>query len=279
MRFPCRLLLEITPTKTIISIVIFVLNLISIDMNSQSYDKNWQAITNDMDNQLPKSAFEKTAKLFDRAVAERNQEQIVKTSIYLMHLEPQLKEVEYDSRLQKEIIHLESSIAKTTGSAKYLLISVLAEKYNQYAQQNQYRLSQTSTVVDEKSDNIALWSLASLNEKAQNLYLQSCESKESKTVSLSEFNNLITNANSKYVETLYDFLNYRAIQALNNEQNYITEPTYKFTIKNEQFVDLDKFLALKLEVLEIGKSIKKILTCLLINFFPIEFRQSEKSVL
>lgn len=216
-------------------------------MNSQSYDKNWQAITNDMDNQLPKSAFEKTAKLFDRAVAERNQEQIVKTSIYLMHLEPQLKEVEYDSRLQKEIIHLESSIAKTTGSAKYLLISVLAEKYNQYAQQNQYRLSQTSTVVDEKSDNIALWSLASLNEKAQNLYLQSCESKESKTVSLSEFNNLITNANSKYVETLYDFLNYRAIQALNNEQNYITEPTYKFTIKNEQFVDLDKFLALKLE--------------------------------
>lgn len=214
---------------------------------SQNFESEWKEVETLMQKQLPKSAYEKATVIFEKSISNNNQEQIVKSVFYLQNLSSQLEETEYDNRGQKEIKYIEKNLNKVTGGAHGILLSFLAEKYGQYLDQHYYQiLNRTQSSGGDKED-IALWSARDLANRSQALYLQSCEDPFNKEVPISQFKSLISNIESKYVKNLYDFLHRRAIQALSNERSYLPEPEYKFIIKKEQLVDLEKFALLPLD--------------------------------
>lgn len=209
---------------------------------TQDYTKEWQEVEQLMQKQLPKSAYEKANAIFEKSITANNQEQIVKSIFYLQNLHSQLEEIEYDSRTQKEIKFIETNLDKVKGGAYSLVLSFLAGKYQQYYDQNYWRLSQRTQATDSKSDDLSLWALEDIEAKSLNLYLQSCQDVSNKNISLSTYKNLISNTDSKYCKTLYDFLLRRAINALSNDRHYMNEPVSKFHISENCFVEANQYL-------------------------------------
>ena len=214
---------------------------------SQNFDTEWKEVEALMQKQLPKSAYEKANTIFEKSISSNHQEQIVKSVFYLQSLSSQLEETEYDNRGQKEIKYIEKNLSKVSGGAKSILLSFLGEKYGQYLDQHYYQIQSRTKSEGGDQEDLALWTARDLANRSQALYLQSCEDPFNKEVPISQFKSLISNTESRYVKNLYDFLHRRAIQALSNERSYLPEPEYKFILKKEQLVDLEKFVQLPLD--------------------------------
>jgi uncharacterized protein YeeX (DUF496 family) len=215
---------------------------LSSTLMSQDYSKEWQEVEAFQQKRLPKSAFEKANAIFEKALIANNQEQIVKSIFYLQNLSSQLEEIEYDSRIQKEIKFVEKNLDKVTGGAKSLVISFLAEKYSQFLDQNYWKIKDRTKNTGSRAEDLALWTMEDLENKSKELYLASVENELTKKIKIEEFKQLISNTNSKYCQTLYDFLARRAIQALSNERHYISEPVHSFQPTADHFSALPSFL-------------------------------------
>ncbi len=159
---------------------------LSSTLMSQDYSKEWQEIEAFQQKRLPKSAFEKANAIFEKALIANNQEQIVKSIFYLQNLSSQLEEIEYDSRIQKEIKFVEKNLDKVTGGAKSLVISFLAEKYSQFLDQNYWKIKDRTKNTGSRAEDLALWTMEDLENKSKELYLASVENELTKKIKIEE---------------------------------------------------------------------------------------------
>ena len=223
------------------------LTLVSFNLMSQDYTKEWQEVEALQQKRLPKSAFEKANAIFEKALIANNQEQIVQSIFYLQNLSSQLEEIEYDSRSQKEIKYIEKHLEKVSGGAKSILWSFLASKYSQFLDQNYWKIKDRTKNTGSRAEDLALWTMEDLENKTIELYLKSLEDELNKKVKIAQYGKLISNTDSKYCQTLYDFLAYRAIQALSNERHYISQPVHTFQPTLDHFSDASSFIKLPIK--------------------------------
>lgn len=231
---------------------IFVLLLLGLSNSTmaQDYNKEWQEVEALLQKRLPKSAYEKAQIIFEKSLQSNNQEQITKSIFYLQNLSSQLEEIEYDSRTQKEIKFIEKNIERVNGGAKRILWSFLASKYSQFLDQNYWKIKDRTKNTGSRAEDLTLWTMEDIENKTIELYLESIKDEATKKINISEYKNLISNTNSKYCQTLYDFLARRAIEALSNERHYISEPVHSFQPSAEHFSTLPKFLKTSIVVRE-----------------------------
>ena len=182
------------------------LTIVSLNLMSQDYSKEWQEVESLQQKRLPKSAFEKANAIFEKALIANNQEQIVQSIFYLQNLSSQLEEIEYDSRSQKEIKYIEKHLEKVSGGAKSILWSFLASKYSQFLDQNYWKIKDRTKNTGSRAEDLALWTMEDLENKTIELYLKSLEDEMNKKVKIAQYGKLISNTDSKYCQTLYDFL-------------------------------------------------------------------------
>ena len=222
-------------------IVLLVLGLTS-SLMSQDYSKEWLEVGALQQKRLPKSAFEKANAIFEKSLITNNQEQIVKSIFYLQNLSSQLEEIEYDSRSQKEIKFIEKHLEKVSGGAKSILLSFLANKYSQFLDQNYWKIKDRTKNTGSRAEDLSLWTMEDLENKTLELYLNSIEDETNKKVKIAQYSKLISNTDSKYCQTLYDFLAHRAIQALSNERHYISQPVNTFQPSLDHFSAASSFI-------------------------------------
>jgi 5-hydroxyisourate hydrolase-like protein (transthyretin family) len=215
---------------------------LSSTLMSQDYSKEWQEVEALQQKRLPKSAFEKANAIFEKALIANNQEQIVKSIFYLQNLSSQLEEIEYDSRSQKEIKYIEKHMERVSGGAKSILISFLASKYSQFLDQNYWKIKDRTKNTGSRAEDLALWTMEDLENQTIELYLKSLEDELNKKVKIAQYSHLISNSDSKYCQTLYDFLARRAIQALSDERHYMTQPANAFQPTLEHFSAASSFI-------------------------------------
>ncbi len=209
---------------------------------SQDYSKEWQEVEALQQKRLPKSAFEKANAIFESALIANNQHQIVKSIFYLQNLSSQLEEIEYDSRSQKEIKFIEKHLEKVSGGAKSILLSFLASKYSQFLDQNYWKIKDRTKNTGSRAEDLALWTMEDLENQTIELYLKSLEDELNKKVKIAQYAKLISNTDSKYCQTLYDFLARRAIEALSNERHYISQPAHAFQPSLDHFSAAPSFI-------------------------------------
>ena len=142
--------------------------LLSTWMNAQQpyqdYAKLWKEVAQFETDNLPKSANEKVAGIYNKAKSAKNSPQIIKC---LLHQSKYALTLEEDAQLS--VIHnFEKEIAATDFPTKNMLESVLATLYWQYFQQNRWQFyNRTNT--DEKVDatDFRTWDLHTIFEEIQ----------------------------------------------------------------------------------------------------------------
>lgn len=212
--------------------IALVLLLFTFFLPAQNYQTQWQAVQEFEDQSLPKSALEQVTRIYQQALKENNDVQLIKALLYREKYTVELSEagmemIIYD--LEKEL----SQPHKTT--TKLLLKSILGQLYMGYLDANYYQIYQRTTVQENNDSDIAAWSVKQLTDRASALYLESLDS-AAQRVKIEHYQDILTEpAYSEGLRpTLYDFLAFRALDHFQNERYSLSEVANQFHIDQPQ---------------------------------------------
>lgn len=178
------------------------------------------------------SALKITNDLYKKAVAEKNEVQQIKSLKYRIYLEQH----KYENALLDAIGILENESSKLKGIAHSILLSLTAEAYWNYYRNNQYELSDRTTVVDSLEKNIELWSEEQLHQKITSLYIQSIENKSApQKTTIDSYEPLLKKGNTPALRpTVYDLLVHRALEYFQSDNGNLLSPAAAFELSQEQ---------------------------------------------
>lgn len=223
---------------TIFAILLFVFSGGTLFAQSDStmsptnnqYKEEWQAIDSLEREGLWRSALERVQSLYERAKVDNEPAQVIKTVIYRSKYQMNLSE----DGLVEAIAQMEEEIPAADFPVKPVLQSMLGELYQNYLEQNAWRLGDRTQTEEYRSEDIQTWTIEQLSARAAALLEASLQYDNLKEVSIERFDAITTQ--SKNVEglrpTLYDFLAHLAIDQFRNEQAYLTQPAFAFEIRD-----------------------------------------------
>lgn len=214
-----------------------------LSFNDDDYAKEWKEIDSLDRKGLPKSALEKVILLYDRAKADNNPPQVVKTLLYREKYNATLEE---DGQI-KAIFNLEQEIDDAKSPVKEILQSAVAQLYQNYMNDNYWRFRNRTDTDEFTPEDIRTWSLEKLAKETARLYQESVANKDIKRVAIKDFEAIVSenqNYNTDQLRpTLYDILAHRALDYFMNERAYLTEPANAFYVEQkEAFAPANTFL-------------------------------------
>lgn len=196
---------------------------------NNDYTKEWKEIEKLENEGLPKSALEKVNLIYQKAKADNNTPQIVKSLIH---------KVKYTSQLEEDgmvvaIADIQEEIATADFPEKPLLQSILAELYRTYLDNNYWQFSDRTNTQDFQTNDIRTWSIEQLTEATNDYYRASIQDDRTLNIQLDRLEAILNKGGNAddLRPTLYDLLVHRAIDHFSNERSYLTEPSYKFNIE------------------------------------------------
>ncbi|NJN77695.1 MAG: hypothetical protein HC803_04665 [Saprospiraceae bacterium] len=226
----------------------------------------------------PKSALEIVDKIYEKATKEENPTQIIKATFYMNRYNAMLEE----DGLAKAINRMSEQVEKASFPVKPILQSMLAEAYHGYFTNQQWKIRNRSTTVNFDKTDIQTWSEKDFVDKTIELYLASLSDERIKQVKLTDFSEILYYADRDGIalrSTLYDFLAHRAVDYFANEQTYLTQPAYQFTIdKSEYFAEAEAFSKLKIETKD-TESLKHKAMLLYQDLIKMHLNDADKSAL
>ncbi|MFK7774879.1 MAG: hypothetical protein AB8F94_22250, partial [Saprospiraceae bacterium] len=213
---------------------------LKIPMDNDNYSADWKVVDSLERKGLPKSALEKVKEIFAKADKKNNQPQQAKCLIYQGKFMTQLEEDGFVKAINQ--FALDEKLA--TPPMKSMIQSMLAEQYSTYLQRNRYRFSNRTETPDFKTDDIRTWTIGQLAAESRSYFLKSVEDEATRNIKIQDWSAILRGGENvdNLRPTLYDFLANRALDFLRNEQNYLTEPVYKFYVDQpEVFSDAKSF--------------------------------------
>jgi uncharacterized protein YfaS (alpha-2-macroglobulin family) len=233
-------------TKTFSLIIALAINILTVQaQNNNDNTADWKKVESFDKKGLPKSALEQVMKIFDAAVKENNQAQQIKAAMYQMKYRNMVQE---DNK-ENNIFYVDTLIEKTKAPAKNILQSMQAELFESYRNANRYKFYDRTALTEEKSHDITTWSITKLNTTIAMLYKASLQNDVLlKNASLKGLDAIITKGENAETlrPTLYDFLANRALDYFMNDENDVTEPSYKFILNDEKiFAPANDFIKAK----------------------------------
>ena len=188
----------------------------------------------------PKSALEIVDKIYSRAKTDKNDPQVIKAIIYRIRLNSDFQE----DFLSTTIDGLQKEIYASVSPSKEILLSVLAEVYWKYYQNNQYRFRDRTQVKSNQPDSLDTWDLATLSGAITRTWLRSLENADTlQRIPIGKFDaildvdifdggkkdTLAADA-ARFYPTLYDFLASRALDYFTSGEAGKTLPAQHFEV-------------------------------------------------
>ncbi|GAB6007882.1 alpha-2-macroglobulin family protein [Dysgonomonas reticulitermitis] len=189
--------------------------LLSIYMMAQTsnnkYEAEWKQVAAHERNDLPQSAIQTVNTILEKAIADKNNMQVIKALIYKNKYKRQI-----DNNDNKGIFTGLQVLADqaTNPSEKALLYSMLAELYLDSYNSDPWNINRRTKLVDLVPEDMDEWSSNIFNNKIiENLNFSIKEVAELKKHTTKEYDDIILIGadGTKYYPTLYDFLMDRAI--------------------------------------------------------------------
>ncbi len=187
----------------------------------------------------PKSALEIVNKIYAQAKKEKNDPQVIKAIIYRIRLNSDFQ----DDFLEKTIADLQKEISGASPPAKQVLISIMAEVYWKYYQNNQYRFRDRSRVNEVKVDSINTWDLATMSYAINNSYVFSLGADTLKHIPIATYDAIVDleifdspkkdtlpAEAARLFPTLYDFLASRALDYFTTAETSSILPAQHFEV-------------------------------------------------
>ena len=224
----------------------FILGFILINQFAFAQDKNysdqWKKIEGLEKKGLTADALKEAELIFNDAVTKGNDPQEIKAAMYRM----KYRNMTEENNSQKNILFIDTLIAKTKAPSKNILLSMKAQMLQSYKENNRYKLYERTALTEEKGNDISTWSINKLNAEISSYYKASLKNETLlKATSLKNFTAIINKgSNTENLRpTLYDLLANRALDYFMSSENYITDPSYKFIINDEKaFAPVTEFV-------------------------------------
>ncbi|MDD4149921.1 MAG: hypothetical protein PHE33_07815, partial [Bacteroidales bacterium] len=181
------------------------------------YQKLWEQVSKYEKDALPKSALEIVEEIYELAISENNDKQIVKSTIFRMKYTNILEEDGYTKSLEK----LESEITKLTGTSKAMLHLLLATMYFDYYNNNSYLINQRSVSSNFELIDIKTWDKTLFKDKIIKNYMLALDDKL-KEIEITEYTEFIDYAkeSENRFPSLYDFVAHTIIGKLSSNNYY-----------------------------------------------------------
>jgi TonB-dependent SusC/RagA subfamily outer membrane receptor len=226
----------------------FSVVIIHAQTNSLLFKDEWIHIdTLIITQNQPKTALAEVNKLYEKAKQQQVIPQIIKCLIYRLSLEYRI----FDNKPNNAITILENEIAATKDeAAKSILHCLLANRYQQYFNNNRGRYYNRSKTINYSKADIETWNADDFNEAITKNYLASVANAFLlKTVKLEDFDAIIIKGNARKLRpSLYDVLMHDALDYFKSGNYYITKPAYAFELTDIAALSTaDKFIKTKFE--------------------------------
>ncbi|MCD6544716.1 MAG: carboxypeptidase-like regulatory domain-containing protein [Flavobacteriaceae bacterium] len=201
-----------------------------------TYKQAWKKVENFELKDLPKSALAEVEKIYTMAKGNENDEQLIRSFIYKSKFALEIQE-----NAQLSVIsNLKKEINDSKFPTRNILESVLADLYWQYFQQNRYKFY-NRTKTDQKVDTLDFrtWDLQTLFKETHLHYRNSLLHKDLlQKISIKDYSEILIHKENSdiYRPTLYDFIAHRALDFYRSNERNIQNPTYKFTIENQNLL-------------------------------------------
>lgn len=223
---------QITLMKQVFTIF-FVL--ISTVLFSQSYENQWNEVYQYELNKHYKSANEKVLKIYNQAVTDKNDREIVKTFFYRSKFEQYLTTTDSDKVLKD----LAQEVERVNQPYKSVLQTYKAKLLADYLLRNYYKINQLDKIVEPYDKNsLQNWRSADFIDEIESLYQQ-----------VFRHENLLKNANEFLgdlvdTESNADLKNYKVYELLCYEWITIFENNYleKSKIPEDTFLNANEVL-------------------------------------
>jgi hypothetical protein len=213
-------------------------------MPMKTYSTEWKNIDSLVMKQgLTKTALTAANNIYNSAIKEGNETQVLKALIYQVLLEEPITENGQLTGIQK----LEKNLTVVKEPARSVLNNIIAEKYWRYFQENRWKFyNRTATSTDFKKEDPATWAAEDFHSAISKYYLASLKSeKQLQSTPLTTFEAIIIKGNIRKLRpTLYDLLAHRALNYFKNDERTITKPAYSFEIDNDSaFAPAETFIS------------------------------------
>ena len=211
----------------------------------KAYDKKWRIIDSLIEKKnRPKSALVLVKEQYNKAKAEKNEAQIIKSLVYQIGLQQENRE-EGEKSAIKEV---EKEIAQSSEPATSILRSIQAGLYQSYFNNHRWQLYERTATVNFKKEDLATWGLDDFHKTISTLYLQSIKNETIlKNTKLEAYDAIIARGNVCHLRpTLYDLLAHRALDYFKSDERDIKKPAYAFEItQKEAFAPAETFVRYK----------------------------------
>ena len=226
-----------------ILILFFVIHISVFAQVKEDYSSEWKKIDALEKKGLTKDALNETIKIFKDAVDKNNEAQQIKAAMFQM----KYRNMTEEDNQQKNLFFVDTLIAQTKAPAKNILLSMQAQLFQSYKENNRYQLYNRTALEEEKGNDITTWSIAKLNATIANLYKASLKTEAVlKVTDLNGLDAIIDKGkNTRQLRpTLFDFLEHRALDYFMSTENDVTTPAYKFIINEvAAFAPVKEFAA------------------------------------
>jgi len=192
--------------------LIFLLSVtMSAQTNNNKYEKGWKQVEEFDTQSLPQSAMKQADEILQKAIADKNNTQVIKALIYRNKYK---KNIDRNDNVGL-FSDLQGLLSRTDDIAeKALLHSMLAELYADYYQNNQWQIRQRTALSDVVPEDMKEWPANIFMDKVtENLDLSVKDAQTLKTYTTKQYDDIINigTDGQKYYPTLYDFLALRTI--------------------------------------------------------------------
>ena len=133
--------------------------------------KEWKQADSLSDQGLPKSAMEIVDRIYQSSKSGKDTPQFIKAVIYKIKLNSFFRE----DFLVSTIRDLEEEVKQAPEPSKQILQSVLAEVYSKYYENNRYRFSDRTQLLNVKADSLQTWDQNTLMKVIRDTYLASLQ--------------------------------------------------------------------------------------------------------
>lgn len=235
-------------------LVVFVLAIVwsVVGLQSASREKEWKEVQEAENKGLPRTAIEKLEPIITMALKEKAYGEAAKAIAKKILLESSIE----GNKPEEKIIRMEEVLKTAPREIKPLLLTIQANWYWQYFQQNRWRFMRRTATAEAPGKDFTTWDLPRLFAEIDKLFSQAlAEAELLKKTPISEFNELLVKGTvpDSYRPTVYDFIAYKALEFYTSGEQAAAKPADAFEIPADSpiFDSAEKFLKWKPETTDV----------------------------
>lgn len=223
-----------------------------ITVSAAPRENEWKKVEEAVNKGLPRTAIELLDPIIASALKEKAYGEAAKAIAKKIVLESTIE----GNKPQERIVRMEKVLATAPQEIKPLLLTLQANWYWQYFQENKWRfLRRTQTAVSPDSD-FTLWDLPRLFAEIDKIYSKALASAEVlKNTPISVFDDFLTKGTlpDSYRPTVYDFIAYQALEFYTSGEQAAAKPSDAFEIPADSpiFDGAEKFLLWRPETTDV----------------------------